>query len=282
MSGQPSKGQQPGAVSTTPDSWGPWVRAMEDLCRWSEARSHDPSSTPPVDRIGRLMATFEDGVIDELPLSELFRLDGFSDIEQTALVHCSGRVLDVGSAGGAAALELQTRGLEVAALDQHDGAVRVLRRRGVQDVRVGSVLDDGWRLGTEYWDTLLFVMNGLGLCGDLLGLRHLLDRCAEILAPGGSIFADGCDLRLSPAADEAERIDRRRELGRWFGEAEVSLRYVPRWSALAGAGAGVEGAPFRWLYVDATTLATVAAECGWRCTVVMEDGSDYLARLIRG
>lgn len=282
VSDQASNAQHPLAGETPADPWDPWVRAMEDLCFWSEAQERDPSAVPPPDRVGRLMATFEDGVVDELPLSELFRLDGFSDIEETALAHCTGRVLDVGSAGGAAALELQNRDFVVAALDQHAGAGRVLQRRGVGDVRVGSVLDDAWRRGAERWDTLLFVMNGLGLCGDLVGLRQLLERCAGILTPGGSVLADGCDLRLSPAADEAGRIDRRRELGRWFGEAEVLLRYVPRWPALDAADQSVEGSPFRWLYVDAETLARVAEECGWRSAVVMEDGSDYLVRLVRG
>lgn len=271
----------PQAWACPRDPWLPWVRAMEDLCLWAEATEQDPTGTPAADRIGRLAATFEDGAVDELPLSELFRLDGFSDLEETALAYASGRILDVGSAGGAAALELQDRGLEVTALDLHEGAGRVLRRRGLRDVLTGSVFENGWRSHEQRWDTLLFMMNGLGLCGDLAGLESLLAKCADLLRPGGSVLADGCDLRRSPAADEADRIRRRKELGRWFGEAEVSLRYTPRWPVLDGPGEAVDGAPFRWLYVDAETLGVVAERTGWRCDVLMEEGSDYLARLAR-
>ena len=274
--GTDSRAVRGGAVA---DPWSPWVWAMEDLCAWCEADGKAPGGRPSADRVGRLAATFEDGVVDELPLGELFRLDGFSDVEEAALAHCRGRILDVGSAGGAAALELQERGFEVAALDRHVGVAGVLRRRGVREVRVGSVFDDGWCHGTERWDTLLFMMNGLGLCEDLLGLERLLDRCGELLQPGGTVLADGCDLRRSPAEDEMGRIARRIDQGRWFGEAEVRLRYTPLWPGLGRKGQSVEGEPFRWLYVDAETLAEIAGRCGWRCAVVMEDGSDYLARL---
>lgn len=266
------------------DSWNPWVRAMEDLCAWEavaeSAESSDLGLVSTPDRVGCLNATFEDGMVDELPLGELFRLNGFSDLEQTALEHCSKRVLDIGSAGGAAALELQRRGLEVTALDRHSGAAEVLRRRGLRDARVGSVFESGWVGPSERWDTLLFLMNGLGLCEELAGLERLLDRCAALLNSGGCVIADGCDLRLSPAEDEAGRIEARRRRGRWFGEAEITLRYVPVWPAARAPGRSVEGAPFRWLYVDAETLAQVASRCGWHCSVVMEDGADYLARLV--
>jgi len=227
------------------------------------------------DALGELFAILEDGEADIIPLSELLRLRGFPYSERMALALCAGRVLDIGAGTGVHSLWLQRNGIDVTALDAQERLVAVQRESGVADVRCGDVMQEGWRRGPgERWDTLLLMMNGFGVCGDLNRLEQLLEICRGLLHPGGVILADGCDLRTSPAPEEARRIDLREEQGRGFGEAILSVGYRP------ASGSLVKGESFPWLYLDYESLVLVAAQTGWQCQRVFDSGPDYLARLV--
>ena len=132
---------------------------------------------------------FED---DEFPVETLFRaVPDMSGLEREALRLCRGRVLDVGAGAGCHSLALQSAGQTVTAVDISPHSVETMRRRGVRDVRLADFFAD--EVGGPY-DTLLFLMNGLGLAGTLAALPRLLERCAVLLAPGGQILADSSDL----------------------------------------------------------------------------------------
>jgi 2-polyprenyl-3-methyl-5-hydroxy-6-metoxy-1,4-benzoquinol methylase len=68
-------------------------------------------------------------------------------VERRALRFVRGRVLDVGCGAGRVALELQSRGQQVVAIDPSPGAVEVARRRGVRDVRLMRLEDVDASLG---------------------------------------------------------------------------------------------------------------------------------------
>ena len=165
------------------------------------------------------------------------------DLEQRALGGCEGRVLDVGAGSGCHALWLQQRGLLVEAIDLSPGAVEVMRRRGVQRVRHANFFN----LQGERYDTILMLMNGIGICGSLVGLADLLRQARRLLAPGGRLIADSTDLtRLAGGGRRRRRSS--------LGETMFRMRYQESVSD-----------PFPWLYVDMTTLATTAANLNLSC-----------------
>jgi len=177
-------------------------------------------------------------------------------VERRVLDECRGRVLDVGAGVGAFSLALQRRGLEVTALEALPGACDVLRRRGVRDVRQGDL---GSMPQGESFDTVLVMMNGLGLAGSLDGLAPLLGELGGRLTRGGQILADSTDpLGWGDPGD-----------GRYAGEVHMQLAYE-----------GSAGEPFPFLFVDPETLAGSAAQAGLTCEVLSEDEDGrYLARL---
>lgn len=203
---------------------------------------------------------------DILPVEYLFRgVESMPALEQKALQCCTGHVLDVGAAAGSHALALQAMGLECTALDISQGAVEVMQTRGVKNV----VCDDFYRFHKQGFDTVLFLMNGLGIAGTLDGLVMFLSHAAQLMSEGGQILADSSDiLYLFEEEDGSVLIDLNDS---YYGELEYSMRY--------GA---VEGAPFSWLFVDFHTLSQAAATVGLDAELIMEDDHfQYLARLTR-
>ena len=195
-----------------------------------------------------------------MPVSIYFREgDEFPGVEEYALELCEGRVLDVGAGAGAHCLALQELGFEVVGLDIAPEAVEVMRLRGVEH----AVAEDFQNFTSEMgFDTLLFLMNGIGVAGTLEGLRRFLSHARTLVGPGGQILMDSADLRETGMAKE--------EGGGYFGEISYRLIFKE-----------MTGAEYNWLYVDAEKLEEVAEECGWYCQVVYVAGEgSYLARLI--
>lgn len=246
----PVDGGNPEAGSAEP--WALLGEALEDHWRG--------------ERDGELVAVLEDGRRDPLPVAYFFRApEGLPEAEELALELARGRVLDAGAGAGSQALALQERGLRVTALDLSPRAVAVMRARGVRDARQGDLLS----FPGEGFDTVLLLMNGLGVVGDLAGLDRLLARLGILLAPGGQLLVDSSDLRASRDSGERALLAHRQAQGRYFGEVVFRLEYRGRL-----------GPPFRWLFVDPRTLRRRAHRHGWAAQLLFDDGSGgYLARL---
>lgn len=191
----------------------------------------------------------------------------FTDLELAALALGRGHVLDVGAGAGRFSLALQARGLAVTAIDIAAEAVTVMRRRGVRDVRCADVFE----FGSGPFDTLLLMMHGIGLVGNLMGLYRFLNHACTLVAPGGQIVLDSLDVRLTDKPVHLAYLEANRRAGRYFGEIRNRMRY-----------GDLLGPPFSWLHVDPETLAQTAQETGWQCRVVQSMPSgDYLAVLGR-
>jgi SAM-dependent methyltransferase len=186
-------------------------------------------------------------------------------LEREALSRCRGRVLDLGAGAGRHALELQTAGLEIVALDPLADAVSIMRDRGVTDARCGDL----GAVAGETFDTVLMLMHGLGVVGDLRGLGDLLEALPSLLEPGGRLLCDSADLTAVLRDESPPTLDELTETDGYIGEVEFTLRYR-----------SMEGAPYSWIFVDPEALGIIARAAGFDLRVVAEDERHaYLAEL---
>lgn len=218
------------------------------------------------DRSASLVLHSDLGEHDEIPVSVFFREPpNFFPFDKAALELCRGRVLDVGAGTGVHSLVLQARGFSVCAIDILPQAIDIMQKRGVRQ----AYLADAFGLAAATFDTVLMLMNGIGIVGDLDGLDRFLYGAHRLLGPGGQILVDSADLR--PRREAARRVPGypRRADGRYIGEAQIQLEYR-----------GEKGEPFPELYVDPDTLAHYAERNGWESEVVFRgEAGGYLARL---
>ena len=200
---------------------------------------------------------------DEIPVPHLFRtVEEMSSIEQEALRMAQGKTLDVGAGAGCHALALQGRGIDVTAIDISPLSVEVMQARGVQNAR----LADFFSLDTQF-DTILMLMNGIGIVGTLLNMPRFFQLLDSILAPGGQVVCDSSDIQYV-FEDEDGTIEFPDADG-YYGELSYRMQYK-----------NIVGNPFPWLYVDAETLSAQAEQHGYSVEVIIKgQHDDYLARI---
>ncbi len=201
---------------------------------------------------------------DVIPVDYLFRdFNEMPALEQKALLYCKGRILDVGGGVGSHSLLLQQKGLDVTLLDNSQGCCEVARVRGVKQV----VNDDFYAYQSEQtFDTLLMMMNGIGLAAAIDHLPVFFSKAKELLSPGGSIILDSSDLRYL-YLDEDSYCDAPEES--YYGEVMYTMAFKKH-----------QTKPFEWLFIDSALLAEKAKENGFVLKKI-EDGPhyDYLAKL---
>ncbi|MDT3401506.1 class I SAM-dependent methyltransferase [Mucilaginibacter terrae] len=199
------------------------------------------------------------GPKEQMPIEAYFREEeDMPDLEWVALNECRGFVLDIGAGAGSHAIELQKRGYEVAAMDISPLSVEVMRARGVNDAFVADI----FQYNHKKFDTLLLLMNGIGLAGNIEMLKKLLGHLKTLLADGGQVLFDSSDVAYLYEGKLPE--------SGYHGEIKYQYEYKNQ-----------KGEWFTWLYVDEQTLTTIAGECGFDMEVLYEDEhGQYLSRLI--
>ena len=205
---------------------------------------------------------------DEIPVEQLFRsLDEMPVLEQRALAMARGKILDVGAGSGCHALALQKMGKEVTAIDISELSVEVMCERGVEDARAVDLYDEHF---TEQYDTILLLMNGSGIIGNMEGMERFFSRMKQLLKFGGSIYMDSSDLKyLFEEEDGSYLID---VAGDYYGIVDFRMQYKQ-----------VKGDTFDWLYIDFDTLSYYAEQYGFSVELVCQGKHyDYLARISRG
>ena len=203
---------------------------------------------------------------DEMSVDYLFRsYNEMPKIEQKALQLASGKILDVGCGAGSHSLSLQNdRNLDVISIDISEKAIETCKLRGLKDAKVQNILDfDG-----EKFDTIILLMNGVGIFGRLENCNKYLSKLKSLLNEGGQILLDSSDIIYMFDEDE--------DGGKWipsnndyYGELVFNISYK-----------GEKEEPFDWLYLDYNTLQNAAIANGLKCELILEgDHYDYLARL---
>ena len=202
---------------------------------------------------------------DEIPVKTLFRsFDEMPAIEQTALREASGRILDVGAGAGCHSLALQHMDKQVTAIDISPLAVATMRDRGVKEV----LQQDFFTLDGQY-DTILMLMNGIGIVGSLSRLPAFFMQVGHLLTPGGQLLCDSSDICYI-FEDEDGIVDLTGIEG-YYGELNYQMQYK-----------NVKGEAFPWLFIDPETLKEQALAHGFKVDVIARGSHyDYLARITR-
>lgn len=217
-------------------------------------------------REGKLIVQSDLTDTDIIPVEYFFRVwDEMPAIEKEALKLCKGSVLDVGAAAGCHSLELQKKGFAVTAIDISRGAVEVMKKRGVKEVRQA----DFFQFTEMKFDTLLLLMNGIGICGILDRLSAFFEQCRNLLNPGGQILLDSSDiLYMFEEKDGSVSINLN---SNYYGEVEYRFKYKNE-----------SGPAFKWLFIDFSLLQEKAAQHGFACEIILEGPHyDYLAKLTK-
>ena len=218
--------------------------------------------TKTADRLRVFSRMFEE---DEIPLTTSFRsYEDMPEIERKALDMAKGRILDVGAGAACHSLVLQKRGLDVTAIDISPLSVETMKERGVMNV----IEQDFFTLEGQY-DTILLLMNGIGIVGTLERMPEFFRQLNKILVPGGQVLCDSSDISYV-FEDEEGMIDIPNEMD-YYGEHSFRMQYKD-----------TIGEPFDWLYIDADTLKEKAGRFGYAVEVVAEgEHYDYLARITK-
>ncbi|KQX15202.1 bifunctional 2-polyprenyl-6-hydroxyphenol methylase/3-demethylubiquinol 3-O-methyltransferase UbiG [Flavobacterium sp. Root420] len=203
---------------------------------------------------------------DEMSVDYLFRsYNEMPKLEQKALQLAFGKTLDVGCGAGSHSLSLQNdRNLNVTSIDISEKAIATCKLRGITNAKVQNILDfDG-----EKFDTIILLMNGVGIFGKLDNCNKYLSKLKSLLNPGGQILLDSSDIIYMFDEDE--------DGGKWipsnndyYGELVFNISYK-----------GEKEEPFDWLYLDYNTLQNAAIANELKCELLLEgEHYDYLARL---
>lgn len=203
---------------------------------------------------------------EEWPIEVFFRdYKNMPKAEQKALSMVDGSILDVGAGAGSHALYLQEKGKNVTTMDISTGAVEVMKQRRIKHI----IQEDFFRYKGDKFDTLLFLMNGIGIAGQLDKLPLFFEKCKQLLNPGGKIILDSSDI-IYLFVDEEDGSVMLNLNDAYYGEVEY--RYLFKEEA---------GEAFNWLFVDFETLCEYAEASGFSCKKIYEDSHYlYLAELI--
>lgn len=202
---------------------------------------------------------------EEIDPAYFFRtLENMPLIEKKALGLCVGKILDIGAGAGCHSLELQKNGFEVISLEKSEKAAEVMKARGVKNVLV----EDIYNFRNEKFDTILLLMNGAGIAGNIAGMKKLLRHLKPMLNTQGQILMDSADINYLFFEDDGSYwIDISSE--GYYGEMIYTVKYKNEHSTT-----------FPWLYVDFSTLKRIAAEIGFNSELIEEgEEQSYLAKL---
>ena len=201
---------------------------------------------------------------DVIPVAYLFRsFDEMPELEKIALNHCVGSVLEVGAGAGMHAKELIKKGHTVTPIDISPGAVEYMRSQSIpaQELDFNLIKD-------QQFDTVLLLMNGLGIAQNLNSLESFLRHAQSCLKEHGKIICDSTNVMYLYEDDEGGMwMDLNSE---YYGDFKFKMSYN-----------SVETDWFDWLYVDYNTLVEKASNIGLNVHLLFEDEEHYLVELTK-
>lgn len=200
---------------------------------------------------------------DVLPVDYLARTyDIMPELEKLAIENSAGDILDVGAGLGAHALVMQEQNKKVTALDSSKTAVDFMLTNGIEAYH-SSFLDFK---SQKSFDTLLFLMNGIGIAKNLEELPDFLEHCKKIIKKSGKIILDSTDVSYFYQEDDGSMwIDLNSS---YFGEFKFQMCYK-----------NLQSDWFEWLYIDFDLLKKYAENSGLSAKCLYTKEGAYLAEL---
>ncbi len=154
----------------------------------------------------------------------------FSDFEswgghiKEAIQNAKGRTLDIGCGAGRFSLYLQSKGLDVAGLDNSEQALLVCKQRGLKNV-VGKSIDEiDEKLGK--FDTFLMMGNNFGLFGSYDNAKTLLKKFHGMSKNGAIIIAESMNPYGTTNKTHLDYHKRNRKKGRMGGQIRLRVRHL--------------------------------------------------------
>lgn len=198
-----------------------------------------------------------------LPTEYLFRkFDDMPLPEQSALQLSEGKILDVGAGSGTHSLWLQENGHDITALDFSGYGNKVMQAHGIKNV----LQTDFFELKNQKYDTILFLMNGVGIIGKALYADRLFKKIDELLTENGQAFIHSSDLKY--LYETTGGYDMPKE--GYYGDLQFFVSYKG------------ETESFDWTYIDEQTLSALAHQNGFDAYKVAEsEYGDFLLRVSR-
>lgn len=227
------------------------------------------------DPLGNMLLDFLDGRSDafvtvESTTLEMWKMKGetmfrtfkaMNRIERKALSLCRGKILDAGAGSGCHSRYLHKRKMDVYSIDISPGCVEVMNRMSLPNVCHANLFSLD---GIQKFDTLLMLMNGIGICGTIDGLHLFLQFIPDLLNPGGQVILDSTDISVLYRPSQLDQAE-----DTYYGETSFIMHYGDSRSD-----------PFDWIYVDFETLLHCAGFHGINCENMLSDKTGrYLARI---
>jgi SAM-dependent methyltransferase len=155
--------------------------------------------------------------------------------EKIALKISKGKVLDLGCGAGCHSLYLQNKGFDVTAVEVSKKSASVAIAQGVK-----NVINEDWRnLDLKNFDTVLVLMNGMGLAESPTELKIMFRKLKGFLSKDGAIFIDSTDVTYAKA--DWPMLD-----SEYYGKVQFELKYKGKTQC------------FPWLFVDFETAVQTA------------------------
>ena len=230
------------------------------------------------DPLGKAIEDYENGIKDGeitvlsdlaeddvIPVDYLFRKN-LPEIEQTAIKHASGKVLDIGAGSGVHYLPLMEQKAVTAyeAIDISPKAVKHLQGKGLTAYEA-----DFFELKDKKYDTLLLLMNGIGIVGVLERLPEFFKQAKNLLHENGKIICDSTHIDyFFTDEDGGIWVDLN---AKYKGEFKFKMQYKNHSTDW-----------FNWLYIDFQLLKEEAKKHGFSCELLFEDEEEsvYLAEMV--
>jgi len=204
---------------------------------------------------------------EDVPVRDYYRPleDPLPELEMEAMRCCRGEILDLGAGAGRHSLELQKLGFQPLAVDISPKAVDIMRRRGVLRPRCMDFRKD--LEGT--FDTILMMMNGIGLAGSADQLIPMLDLLRSHLKPSGQILCDASSFTHDPRAVDLEALNQEARGKPELGEVWFRLIFGQ-----------LQGSWYPWLFPTTELLRQSCASAQLTMEILSRGAAgSYLARL---